>query len=105
MTGCGGIDCDTVGGTILTSLRRDDLQATIVVEPVLVFEDHPAAKKRLGDIYPPKLVDADIYISLFGSQYGNRIPKGELSPTKQEYEAATARGLSKWTYVFRNRKD
>ena len=26
----GGIDCDTVGDTILKSLRRDDLQATVV---------------------------------------------------------------------------
>ena len=30
MTGCGGIDCDTVGDTILKSLRRDDLQAAVV---------------------------------------------------------------------------
>ena len=70
------------------------------VESVFVFEDQPAAKKRPGEIYLSKLVDTDIYIGLFGSQYGNRVPKGELSPTEQEYDAATARGLTKWIYVF-----
>ena len=51
------------------------------VESVFIFEDHPAAKKRPGDIYLPKLADTDIYIGLFGAQYGNRVP-GELPPGK-----------------------
>ena len=70
------------------------------VESVFIFEDHPAAKKRPGEIYLPKLADTDIYIGLFGAQYGNRVPEGEMSPTEREYDAATAHGLTKWIYVF-----
>ena len=69
------------------------------VESVFVFEDQPAAKKRPGEIYLSKLVDTDIYIGLFGSQYGNRVPKGELSPTEQEYDAATAAVLYQARYI------
>ena len=70
------------------------------VESVFIFEDHPAAKKRPGEIYLPKLADTDIYIGLFGAQYGNRVPEGEMSPTEREYDVATAHGLTKWIYVF-----
>ena len=58
-----------------------DLLLGEYIESVFIFEDHPAAKKRPGEIYLPKLADTDIYIGLFGAQYGNRVP-GELPPGK-----------------------
>lgn len=61
-------------------LLRDPLLGEYI-ESVFIFEDHPAAKKRPGEIYLPKLADTDIYIGLFGAQYGNRVP-GELPPGK-----------------------
>ena len=70
------------------------------VESVFIFEDHPAAKRRPGEIYISKPADTDINIGLFGSQYGNQVPQGELSPTERGYDAATSHGLTKWIYVF-----
>ena len=70
------------------------------VDSVYIFEDQPAAKKKPGDIYLPKLEDTDIYIGLFGFRYGNMVPKDELSPTEQEYDAATSGGLTKWIYLI-----
>lgn len=70
------------------------------VDSVYIFEDQPAAEKKPGDIYLPKLEDTDIYIGLFGFRYGNKVPKDELSPTEQEYDAATSGGLTKWIYLI-----
>jgi len=56
-------------------------------EPFL-FEDVPAADRRADEVYLEEVQRCDIYVGLFGAQYGFEDGDG-VSPTEREFDAAT----------------
>jgi len=66
-------------------LRGDALMRRFF-EPFL-FEDVPAADRRADEVYLHEIERCDIYIGLFGNDYGHENKKG-LSPTELEFKEA-----------------
>ncbi len=70
---------------------------------VFVFEDLPASERHPNKAYIEQVVKSDIYIGLFGNQYGS-INKKNISSTHEEFLTATK--LHKPRLVFiRGNKD
>jgi len=64
---------------------------------VFLFEDVPAADRRADDVYLDEVEHCDVYIGLFGDEYGVEDAQG-LSPTEREFAVATR--LHKHRLVF-----
>ena len=58
-------------------------------EPFL-FEEIPAADRRADELYLDGVEHCDVYVGLFGSEYGFEDAQG-ISPTQREFELATRR--------------
>jgi len=65
---------------------------------VFLFEDVPAADRRTDDLYLDEVRRCDIYVGLFGNDYGSE-NAGGLSPTEREFDLATAEGKYRLIYV------
>jgi len=65
---------------------------------VFLFEDIPAADRRTDDLYLDEVRHCDIYVGLFGSDYGSE-NAGGVSPTEQEFDLATTEGKYRLIYV------
>jgi hypothetical protein len=65
--------------------------------PVL-FEDLPASGKGANRVYLEEVKECDIYLGLFGHEYGNENSKG-LSPTHVEYDLASRLGKTRLIYI------
>lgn len=65
---------------------------------VFLFEDIPAADRRTDDLYLDEVRRCDIYVGLFGNDYGSENAEG-LSPTEREFDLATAGGKYRLIYV------
>jgi len=65
---------------------------------VFVFEDVPAADRRADEVYLHEVERSDIYVGLFGSEYGFEDAEG-VSPTEREFKQATAAGKYRLIYV------
>ncbi|MDD3071495.1 MAG: DUF4062 domain-containing protein, partial [Methanoculleus horonobensis] len=65
---------------------------------VFLFEDVPAADRRADDLYLDEVRRCDIYVGLFGNDYGSGNAEG-LSPTEREFDLATAEGKYRLIYV------
>jgi predicted HTH transcriptional regulator len=65
---------------------------------VFLFEDLPARDRRADAIYLAKVDSCDIYIGLFGDDYGHEDPDG-LSPTEREFDRATDRCKTRLIFV------
>jgi ATP-dependent DNA helicase RecG len=76
-------------------LRGDPLLRRFF-EPFL-FEEMPAADRRADEVYLDEVGRCDIYVGLFGSEYGAEDAAG-LSPTQREFEEATR--LHKHRLIF-----
>lgn len=76
-------------------LRGDPLMRRFF-EPFL-FEDVPAADRRADDLYMEEVEKCDLYIGLFGNEYGFEDKDG-VSPTQREFEFATQ--LHKHRLIF-----
>jgi len=55
---------------------------------VFIFEDLPASERHPNRAYIEKVKNSDIYLGLFGNEYGSRSNK-KISPTREEFLAAT----------------
>lgn len=55
---------------------------------VFLFEDAPAVDHRVDEIYLDKVRQCDLYIGLFGNEYGYEDAEG-VSPTEREFDEAT----------------
>lgn len=64
---------------------------------VFLFEEVPAADIRADSVYLVEVAGAEIYLGIFGTEYGAPGPKGH-SPTHQEFAEATR--LSKTRLIF-----
>ena len=58
------------------------------VESVFLFEDLPAADRSPDDVYLSEVEGCDIYLAIFGNEYGWKNQDG-LSPTELEFNCAT----------------
>jgi hypothetical protein len=65
---------------------------------VFLFEDLPASDRRADDIYLQEVAQCDIYLALFGNEYGGEDADG-LSPTHREFLAATDSGKHRLVFV------
>ena len=65
---------------------------------VFLFEDTPASDRRPDDLYLDEVDRADIYVGLFGSDYGSEDDEG-ISPTEREFDHATAVGSHRLIFV------
>jgi hypothetical protein len=68
--------------------------------PVL-FEDLPASGKGAERVYLDEVKECDIYLGLFGLQYGNENASG-LSPTHVEFDLASRLAKTRLIYIKGN---
>jgi len=65
---------------------------------VFLFEDVPAADRRADEVYLDQVARSDVYVGLFGREYGYE-DKAGISPTQREYEHASALGKERLVYI------
>ena len=65
---------------------------------VFLFEDVPASSRRAGEVYLAEVDAADVYLGLFGNDYGFEDAQG-ISPTEREFDRATAQGKTRLVFV------
>ncbi len=76
-------------------LIRDALLG-LFFEP-FIFEKTSASSRKPDDLYLDEVSACDIYIGIFGKEYGNEDDKG-ISPTEHEYDLAA--NLNKTRLIF-----
>ena len=65
---------------------------------VFLFEELPASDRRADDVYLEQVRRCDIYVGLFGDEYGAEDADG-LSPTEREFDSATSAGKVRLIFV------
>lgn len=65
---------------------------------VFLFEDLPASDRKADDVYLKEVGHCDLYVGLFGNEYGSQDAQG-ISPTEREFDLATTRGKSRLVFV------
>ncbi|MCK4355540.1 DUF4062 domain-containing protein [Candidatus Bipolaricaulota bacterium] len=65
---------------------------------IFLFEELPPTDRRPGDLYLDAVDRADVYVGLFGVDYGSEDEEG-CSPTEREFHRATQRGLNRLVFV------
>jgi len=65
---------------------------------VFLFEDLPARDRKADDVYLEEVEQCDVYVGLFGNEYGAEDAKG-LSPTEREFDLASAKGKPRLIFV------
>jgi predicted HTH transcriptional regulator len=86
---------------------RRDLKAFLLgdaflrrfVAEVFLFEDIPASDQRADHVYLAEVQRCDIYLGIFGYDYGNEDAHG-ISPTEHEYLHATKHRKTRLIYVW-----
>ena len=77
-------------------LRGDPLMRRFF--DVFLFEDVPALDRRPDSLYLDEVEQSDIYVGLFGNDYGSEDADG-ISPTEREFDQATASGIHRLIFV------
>ena len=77
-------------------LREDPLMRRFF--DVFLFGDAPASDQRPDELYLDEMDRCDLYVGLFGIDYGVENEVG-LSPTEQEFERAAASGAHRLIFV------
>lgn len=65
---------------------------------VFLFEDIPASGQRADQVYLVEVDRCDLYLGLFGQEYGYEDAAG-ISPTEHEFDRATATGKDRRIFV------
>ena len=76
-------------------LRGDPLMRRFF--DVFLFEDVPASDRRPDEVYLDEVERCEIYVGLFGTDYGFEDANG-ISPTEREFDRATE--LEKYRLIF-----
>ena len=87
--------------------HRLDLKAFLLGDAVLrrfiaevfLFEEMPARDRRADEVYLEEVERCDIYLGLFGYDYGFEGQDG-ISPTEHEYDHATKLGKTRLVYAW-----
>lgn len=66
---------------------------------VFLFEDLPASDRRTDEVYLHEVDRCDLYVGLFGREYGYTDANG-TSPTEHEFDRATTQGRERLIYVI-----
>jgi ATP-dependent DNA helicase RecG len=69
------------------------------ISEVFLFEDLPATDRRADHVYLEEVERCDIYLGIFGYEYGNEDQEG-ISPTEHEYDHATKKRKTRLVYVW-----
>ena len=77
-------------------LRDDPLMRRFF--DVFLFEDVPASDRRPDALYLDEVEQSDLYVGLFGNDYGSEDKDG-ISPTEREFDQATASGIHRLIFV------
>jgi ATP-dependent DNA helicase RecG len=86
---------------------RRDLKAFLLgdavlrrfVSEVFLFEEMPAKDRRADQVYLEEVERCDIYLGIFGYDYGVEDQVG-ISPTEREYDHATRHRKARLVYVW-----
>jgi len=86
---------------------RRDLKAFLLgdavlrrfVSDVFLFEELPARDQRADTVYLEEVERCDIYLGIFGYEYGFEDAEG-VSPTEREYDHAGRHGKPRLVYVW-----
>lgn len=86
---------------------RRDLKAFLLgdavlrrfVSEVFLFEEMPAKDRRADQVYLEEVERCDIYLGIFGYDYGFEDRVG-ISPTEREYDHATLYRKARFVYVW-----
>lgn len=86
---------------------RRDLKAFLLgdavlrrfVSEVFLFENLPAADRRADEVYLDEVKRCDVYIGIFGNDYGSEDQDG-VSPTEREYRCAAEHHRTRLIYVW-----
>ena len=81
----------------LFSYLHSDPLLGLFFEPFL-FENLPAKDQKADSAYINEVKNCDIYIGLFGSEYGYEDNEG-MSPTEREFEEASKQFKTRLIYV------
>jgi len=65
---------------------------------VFLFEDLPASDRRTDEVYLEEVKSCDLYVGLFGNEYGAEDVEG-ISPTEHEFDLASAKGKPRLIFV------
>lgn len=65
---------------------------------VFLFEDVSAKSKPAKSVFLGEVADSDIYIGLFGYEYGS-VGKNKMSPTEEEYREAKQQDKTIYIYI------
>ena len=77
-------------------LRGDPLMRRFFVP--FLFEDVPATDRRPDALYLDEVERCEIYVGLFGDEYGTEDEEG-ISPTEREFDHATALGKQRLIFL------
>ena len=78
-------------------ITHDPLLSRFIAD-VFLFEDIPAGDRKVDDIYLGKVAQCDIYLAIFGNQYGWKNDDGK-SPTELEFDHATKAHRERLVFV------
>ena len=81
---------------LLADYLRNDAMFRKFCE-VFIFEDIPAQDRLANDLYIDEVKNCDIYIGIFGKEYGFEF-EDETSPTEREFECASL--YQKYRLIF-----
>lgn len=79
-------------------IRKDMLLGTFF--EVFLFEETTAQNRSAQSVYLDEVRNSDIYLGLFGTEYGFEDAEG-VSPTEREYDLATECGKCRLAFVKR----
>lgn len=80
---------------------RDFVEADALLRrffTVFLFEDLPAGDQRADEVYLGEVDRCDVYVGLFGNDYGF-VDAAGVSPTEHEFDRATAGGKTRLVFV------
>ncbi|WP_043588393.1 DUF4062 domain-containing protein [Geminisphaera colitermitum] len=66
---------------------------------VFLFEDIPASGQRADQVYLAEVDRCDLYLGLFGQEYGYEDAEG-ISPTEREFDRATTAGKDRRVFLL-----
>jgi ATP-dependent DNA helicase RecG len=81
-------------------IMHDSLLSRFISD-VFLFEDIPAADRKPDDIYLGEVGQRDIYLAIFGNEYGWKNEEGK-SPTELEFEHATKTHRERLVFIKGN---
>jgi ATP-dependent DNA helicase RecG len=85
-----------VRANLKTFLLGDAVLRRFIAE-VFLFEELPASDRRADDVYLAEVDRCDIYLGIFGNEYGFEDEEG-IAPTEREYDRATEKHKTRLIY-------